>query len=84
MNFEVIFKTHFRAKKKYSKIIIDHRPSKPTIDFLEMLTSMEDSLCPLVRQLVKANLLDRIKCDFFSFEFFKGSRYYSRLDQGIV
>ena len=29
-----------------------HRPSKPNIDFPEMLTSMGDSLCPLVRQLV--------------------------------
>ena len=36
---------------------IQNRPSKPTIDFLEMLTSMGGFLCPLVRRLVKQDML---------------------------
>merc|ERR1712001_556760 len=38
-NFEVIFKAHFRAKK-FQKLSWTHRPSKPTIDYPEMLTPM--------------------------------------------
>ena len=42
--------------KKFQKLLWTHRPSKPTIDFPEMLTPMSDSLSPLVRQLVNTLL----------------------------
>ena len=39
--------------KKFQKLLWVHRPSNPTIDFLEMPTSMGESLCNLVRLDVK-------------------------------
>ena len=50
-NFEVIFKTHFRSKKKSITHVLlwVYRSSKPNIDFLEIPTLMGESLCHLVR-----------------------------------
>ena len=47
-NFEVIFKALFRAKK-FQNLLWAHRPSKPTIGFLEMPTLIREPLCHLVR-----------------------------------
>ena len=51
-NFEVIFKAHFRAKK-FQKSLWAHRPSKPTIGLLGMLTPMWGFVSLLLRRHVK-------------------------------
>ena len=52
--------------KKFQKLLWAHRPSKPTIDFLEMPTPMGESLCDLVRLDIKRPFV--VNCFFESFE----------------
>ena len=51
--FEPIYLIEARGPKKFQKLLWVHRRLKPTIDFPETFYPMGDSLCPLVRQLVK-------------------------------
>ena len=41
------------SAQKFQKLLWAHRPSKATIDFMEMPTPMGESLCHLVRLDVK-------------------------------
>ena len=50
--------------KKFQKLLWAHRPSKPTIGFLEMLTPMWGFVCLLLRRHVKYAKNDRFTWTF--------------------